>query len=509
VSTDGSTLRRIAKNTAVPTAASLVNKALDLVFAIILARALGPEDLGRYTWIVLVVGYFDILVNFGLGILIARQVARDKSATSRYVGAALVARTTLWVLSLGLSLLMAGPLAAPLGITAEMGAALVVFTVGIGVSNLAGVCSAVFNGRELMEYPALVTMLTTVLKLGLGAAVLLLGYGILGVAYVSVVVNLISGAVLVALLLVVVGRVQPRTTARLTLDIGRSSYPLMINNLLATLFFRVDGLILRANAGDTVLGWYGMAYKFIDGLTVLPTNITLALFPMLSRMAVDGEPREDGRARHARLAETTRIALKFLLGLAFPIAVGTTLLAEPIIRILAGDEYLPHSAIALQILIWFVPFSFTNGLLQYVLIAVDQQRFITKAFFAATVFNIGANLLLVPRLSYVGAALVTILSEMVLLAAFGRAAHRHVGALDLPALAWCPALAAAGMAPVVWMLQGLPALAIPAGAFLYVTLFLLIGGTTAAERQTLRDAIRRSGRSPLDTADAAVPNAGP
>jgi len=489
VSTDGSTLRRIAKNTAVPTAASLVNKALDLVFAIILARTLGPEDLGRYTWVVLVVGYFDILVNFGLGILIARQVARDAASTTRYMGAALIARVALWVLSLGFSLLIAGPLAGPLGITAEMGTALVVFTVGIGVSNLSGVCSAVFNGREMMEYPALVTVLTTVLKLGLGAAVLLLGHGIVGVAFVSIAVNLVSGAVLVVLLLLVLGRLRPLTDPGFALDVGRSSYPLMINNLLATVFFRIDGLILRANAGDAALGWYGMAYKFIDGLTILPTNVTLALFPILSRLAID--TASPGSA--SSLARTTQLALKVLLALAFPIAVGTTFLAEPIIRTLAGEDYLPHSAITLQILIWFLPFSFINGLLQYVLIAVDQQRFITKTFFAATIFNVIANLLLIPRVSYVGAAVVTILSELVLLAAFSRAVRQHVGPMGLAGLAWRPALAAAAMAPVVWMLQSAPALAIPAGAFLYVVLFLALGGITRSEQRALLDAARGRG----------------
>ena len=195
MSTEPSTLRRVAKNTAVPTATSIVNKGLDLVFAVVLARSLGPTELGRYTWVVLVVGYFDILVNFGLGILIARQVARDAASAPRYMGAAAVARASLWLVSLAASLVIAGPLAGPIGITPEMGIALAVFTVGIGVSNLSGICSAVFNGREMMEYPALVTVFTSALKLALGAAALVAGYGIIGVALVSIVVNLVSGSV--------------------------------------------------------------------------------------------------------------------------------------------------------------------------------------------------------------------------------------------------------------------------------------------------------------------------
>ena len=66
-------------------------------------------------WVVLVVGYFDILINFGLGILIARQVARDSASATRYMGAALQARAVLWGLSIVMALAIAGPLAGPAG----------------------------------------------------------------------------------------------------------------------------------------------------------------------------------------------------------------------------------------------------------------------------------------------------------------------------------------------------------------------------------------------------------
>ena len=54
-----------------------MNKGLDLLFAIFMLRMLGVTEVGRYTWAVLVVGYFDILINFGLGVLITRDVARE------------------------------------------------------------------------------------------------------------------------------------------------------------------------------------------------------------------------------------------------------------------------------------------------------------------------------------------------------------------------------------------------------------------------------------------------
>jgi len=506
----------VAKNVAIPTAAGLVNKLLDAAFLVILARSLGPTDLGRYTWAVLVVGYFDILVNFGLGILVTREVARDRGAASRYLGGALIARVSLWLASLAISLLIAGPLASPLGLTFEMSLALVVLTVGIGISNLAGICSALFSAHERMEYPAAVTVLTTVLKVLLGICALLLGYGYVGLAVVSVIVNLLSGAVLLFLLAAVLGRPRPIVDRGFAARLAVISYPLMINNLLATLFFRVDGLILRAAAGDTVLGWYGMAYRFVDALNIVPTSITLALFPILSRMAGDrrqvsldgaGDGAGDGAAtRDAagaiarsepapdRLLETTTLACKALLCLALPIAVGTTLLADPLVRIVAGQDYLPHSAIALQVLIWFLPISFTNGLLQYVLIATNQQTFITRSFVVATLFNVTANLLLVPHWSYLAAATTTILSELVLLAPFWFAISRSVGPLPLLTLAWRPALAAMAMAPPVWLLREPAALlAVPAGLCVYTGVLLAIGGVSRSERETLRTALGQLG----------------
>ena len=494
-------MRRIAKNAAVPMAASLVNKLLDLGFVVVLGHTLTPTELGRYTWAVLVVGYFDILINFGLGILITRDVARDPEAANSYMGSALMVRALLWLASVVVALAIAGPLAGPLGLTPDMALALAVLTIGIGISNLTGIASALFSARELMEYPAAITVLTTVLKISFGTAALITGFGIVGLAAVSVVVNLLTGVALLGLLMVVIGRPRPEVVPASSLTMVGNAYPLMINNLLATLFFRVDGLILRAVWGDAVLGWYGMAYKFIDGLSVIPSAFVLALFPVLSRIA--------GQARERDLVRATELALKVLISLALPIALGTTLVAEPIIGLFTGDRYLPHSAIALQLLIWFVPFSFTNGLLQYVLIAVDQQRFITLSFLLAATFNIVANLLLVPHLSYVGAAITTVLSEIVLLGPFWFAVRRYVGRVRILPFVWRPALATLVMAPVGWAIVGTPAplLAIPVGGCVYGLALLALGGVTSEERALFRAALGARagpGGAALDRGDPAI-----
>src|SRR2546422_826069 len=153
----------------------------------------------------------------------------------------------------------------------------------------------------------------------------------------------------------------------------RESWPLFVNQLLQGLFFKIDALLLPALAGTAAAGVYAAAYKVSEGAGIVSSSFTLALFPRLAR-ATD-------------FAAAYRLALRVLLQVSFPLAAGIALLAEPIVAVVGGRDYLPDSAVALAILICYLPLSYANGLTQYVLIAAGRQRLLTGAFVAALIFN--------------------------------------------------------------------------------------------------------------------------
>jgi O-antigen/teichoic acid export membrane protein len=242
----------------------------------------------------------------------------------------------------------------------------------------------------------------------------------------------------------------------------------MINLLLANIFFRIDMLLLKPLQGDAAVGYYGAAYRYINGLNIIPAYFTQAIFPLMSRYAHSGRDS---------LMRAYVLSLRLLLIIALPISVGTPFIAEALILVLGGGDYLPDSRIALQLIIWFLPFSFVNSVTQYVLIAIDQQRFLTRAFLMGVTFNIIANLVAIPLFSYRGAAVVTILSEWALLLPFYYAVRKHLGPLPWLSLSWQPLVASMVMAVVMWLLRGMPwLLLIPAGAAVYVAVLALIGG---------------------------------
>ncbi len=210
----------------------------------------------------------------------------------------------------------------------------------------------------------------------------------------------------------------------------------MLNHLLASIFWRIDLWLLKPLAGTASVGIYSAGVKYLDGFNVIPSYFTLAIFPLMSRYAKDS---------HESLVRGLRAGHRLLVMVALPIAISVTVLATPLIRILGGSAFLPDSATALTLLIWSIPIGFVNSVTQYVLIAVGQQRFLTRPLSSASSSTSSPTWIMIPRYGFAGAAVVTILSEWSLLFPFYYAVRRHVAPLPWVDLLWRQAVAALGM----------------------------------------------------------------
>jgi O-antigen/teichoic acid export membrane protein len=476
-------VQRVAKNSLVPMAAQAVNKVADIVFAIYVFRVLGSEGAGRYAFAVVTWLYIKTISDFGLGVLAAREVARRPETAGAWLGGGATVRLLglLALLPLVAALLAAYAAAGRLADDTALAVGLLVLSIAPGA--IGDAATAIFNGRERMETPALVTVLSTALKIVVAGLALAAGAGVVGLAAAALVVNAVTAGVLWAL----VRPLAPGVVWWPGWAIVRHwlivAWPLLLNGLLVSLFFRLDAYVIQAARGDEELGLYDAAYRFINVALLLPPYVTMALFPQFARQA-ERDP--------SALRRTLRQAIGYLLILALPAAVATTTLSGWLIWLLAGPAFLPASSEALRVLIWFLPFSYVNGLIQYALIALDRQRAITGAFVLTLAFNLAANLLLVPAFGLHGAAAVTVLSEIVLLAPLLAASRRALGPLGLPAVVWRPVAAAAVMAAVVALTGGLgPWPATLLGGAAYAATLLALGAWGEDERRLARALLGR------------------
>ncbi len=500
---DSSTVQRLAKNSIVPIVLNIFNRGVDFAFAALMLRILGPANAGDYYYAINVFLWFDILTNFGLNTYLTREVARHRQEARRYL-----INTSL--IRLALSLLVVPLVFGVIGVRQTVIAAftspasrqaivaIVLLYAGSVPYSIATGLTALFYAHEKAEYPAAVSSISTLVKVTLQTLILILGGGIVGIAGSSIAINFVTLAILAALVWRLfpavrrsrgregVGRFrlgQPSERA-LRREMVQESWPLMANHLLSMLFYKIDVFLMESILGSESLGLYSIGYKLLDAVMVIPSMFTMALFPVISRQA-----RDDRDA----LVRFYRLGTKILVLLVLPIALLTTVLGREMVLILGGPEYLPGAMIALRLMAWSMPIGWINSITQYVLIALDEQRFLTRAYVFGFAFSLAANLVLMPRFGYPASATLHVFSELILFVLFLFGMRRQLGVIgwrDILAKPLVSAAISAAGAALVWPLGRAAAL----GVVLVTYPFLIwaLGTITEDEKTLLSPLFRRS-----------------
>jgi O-antigen/teichoic acid export membrane protein len=471
---EGADVKRVAKNSLAPMIMSLVNKFIDYAFALLRLRILMPAGEGAYTFAVQFYSLFEILVRFGLGTLLTREISKKKDAqtANQFLSNVLLLRIVLWAISLPVMAFVTWLYWQNGSIDNATVGAIALFAFALFFANLNDAFSSVFYAYEKMEYPAGIASFIALAKVTLGALVLFMGWGFVGLAGVALLMNGVQTIWLYVLMSRHIVRLRWLPDWKLQKWMLGESYPLMLNHLLATVFWRIDILILTPVVGAFGVGLYSAAYKYIDGLNVIPAYFTLAIFPLMSRFAADSPDA---------LARTHRLSLRLLTLIAIPVAVFVFFAAEPLIYILGGPDYVPGSVLPLQLLVLSIPIGFMNSVTHYVLIAVNKQKFLTWAFVGGVLFNTIANLLLIPRLGVPAAAITTILSEFALFFPFMYAVHKHIAPVPWFDVLWRQTASGLMMAAVFILVGPFSLLLAIVLAFIVYAAGLLVTGVHKSE----------------------------
>ncbi|HET7342880.1 MAG TPA: polysaccharide biosynthesis C-terminal domain-containing protein, partial [Methylomirabilota bacterium] len=244
---------------------------------------------------------------------------------------------------------------------------------------------------------------------------------------------------------------------------ARSVLPLLV--LDAIVWQRSEVAFLRTFASPAMVAYYALAYGLASQMSRVPYQITLALTPAFPALV--------GAGRLAELASLHATAVRYLVLLGAPLAVGLAVVAPRLVSVLYGPEYGAAAPVLALLALGFVP-SFAAGLSPAVLHATKhQRRLVSQAAWAATV-NLVLALVLVPPAGAIGAALANVAAQTLHATLVLRAATRITGASlragRLGRIAAATAGMAAAAAAVTYALPGSSGLAsgVVAGAASYV-----------------------------------------
>ena len=421
------TVKRIFKNTSILFIAQIVNYILAFFYTIYLARYLGVSDFGILTFGISFTTIMGVTADLGLSILAVREIARDKSISSSYTGNLIAIKLVLSSITMGLIVLFMNLFNYPAQ-TIQ-----VVYLLGLWMvfTSFTQLFYSVFQAYEKMEYQSIGTILYSIL---LFSGVF---YGIFSnfsIQRFALIYLIVSSVVLFYTIFIYLARF-PRPNLQVNWNFWKSkltlALPLSIASIFSTIAFRVDTVLLSLFQGYVVVGLYTAPYKIIEVLLFIPSVYSAVIFPVLSRFHVSS--KESFQLIYVK-------SIKYMIILGLPIAAGVTILSQDIILILYQSAF-SGSVVALQILIWTVPLLLLTTSFGIILISMNKQVLAIRLTFIYMIFNIGVNLVVIPQFSYLGAAVVTVLTELVNFVMLFYYLSKFICKVPLHKLIWKPTLA--------------------------------------------------------------------
>jgi len=368
-----------------------------LGFIVLIARALGPSQFGVYSLAVFWGFLAGQLADSGLHLLINREEVRAKGT---------LAKVSLLV-KIRLALILAPALVLVSFITVADPLQLLAFwTVAYSfvVYSFAEYGYSLLRAQGRLAQEAAITLTGRVLLLLCGLLGSWVGVG--GLDWVALAHMLVSLMVAgLTLYLTYPLRSTPAfNAAESAWKVWKGALPLGLGLLLSLMAFRVDVVLLSIFRSQTELGNYSAAYRLFEPCLMLPAVFLTGWFPRLVRTA----------AFPTKFRAMSGQLLVLLGTLAVMIMVIYMLLAGPLVQWLYGSSYAAGAGL-LELLALVIPIIYLNYALTHLLIAQGLEKYNTLFFGVVLVVNVGANLIAIPIWGGVGAALVTLLTEVVLL----------------------------------------------------------------------------------------------
>lgn len=454
--------------------------AATFAFTIAQARYLEPTRFGQLSLALAYAAFVAIVVEFGTGTQLSRMVAQRSGDLAGAAAATMLVRSALWLAVLPLLWLAS----LFLGYDAELRTTIVVLAFAALLMAASGTVTAYLQGREEFLLASLASIAHRLVVAAVGITVLVL---VPEPSLVLVAMAFVAGSAVSIVVLLAGSR---RSAIRLALEprralgLFRAAMPIGAYFVVATFYFNVDLIMLERLAPAENVGWYAAAYRLFNAATIVEAIVVgKVLYPVFSRLSLG--PR-------AELRLVIEKALTFLTLLGGAAVLVLVLCAEQIVALLYPAESYAPAANALRLLAPGLLFLYLNSVLCFALFGLRHERRLLVMAIVFAVFNTAANFVAIPLFAQDGAAVVTTLTELGLLAWLTRAMPRDLlrsESVRVAAKAGVAALAAA----LLVVLSGANALAtmLPLALSAYAAALVLLRAVAPADLRAIAALVSR------------------
>ncbi len=390
--------KRMASAFAIQVICRVLGMLASVISVSMTARYLGPDHYGQLTIAVVFIGTWASLADLGIGVVIVRRVTSGRGELERLVR-----------MNNGLSWVYCIPLVA-----LAIGSGLLVYH-DSGVRTML----AVLSGQLLMMtmtarlepvFLATVRFFAVAFSDVVSRLATLTAVAWLVATRADIVWFAVAQLIPPALQLLIQGAAASRQIAlrpifsrRETADLLREALPVIGVVVLATVYWRCDGVILSLLSSHAEVGVYGLA------CTVAFNTVVVSLFFQRATLSTATELFSCDVAAFTRFV---RRSVELMLFLAVPVAAIGGLLAGPLIGFFGDRAFVGRGTPVLALLCTAAALRFVGGILGQSLFACHHQGFLFRMSVAQVGIIVGLNVALDGRFGAVGAGVAVLCTEL-------------------------------------------------------------------------------------------------
>jgi len=455
--------KKIAKNTII----QLIGRGLAVSFALvtlsITTRYLGTDGYGGYVTIIAFLSVFSILVELGLQMISVQSISEKGVDEEKILSNIFTLRffTSLIALIIVPIVVVFFPYSEAI----KWG--VIITTIAFFFSSFTTILTGVFQKHLQMAKVAFADIVNKIAILTVTALTAYYGFGLTGILIALIIGNYFQ-------LIVIYYFARKLIKFRWQIDlivwkkILSKSLPLAITIALNLLYFKGDTVILSVFKSTSDVGLYGAPYRILEVLINLSYLFLGLLLPLMTLYYTS--------RNWSQLKKIMQMGFDIMMLISLPMVFGCLVVGPALMVFIAGEDF-RESGYILQILIFATAAILFAALYGYLIIAANKQRQIIKFYLINAIISLTAYFIFIPKFGYWAAAIITVISELFILASAMYVVNKFYKFKPDLSLTKKAFIAAIIMSVILYLLSNLHvALLLIGGVLIYLLILYLLKG---------------------------------
>jgi O-antigen/teichoic acid export membrane protein len=389
--------RRYFANTSWMFGEQMLRMIAGLLVGVWVARYLGPEQFGLFSYAIAFASLFGSIAKLGLDSIVVRDLVQEPAIRNAYMG------TVFWLKFTGAFLMLAVVAFATLFTSNNSTTNLYVFIIASGfIFQSFEVIDFHFQSQVLSKFVSICKITQLITSSLIKLYLIFIDADLFWFVFVSLVDQAsLAASLYIAYRYQKLGGFFKHFDFLIAKKLLNNSWPLIFSGLAITIYMRIDQVMIKEMLGEKEVGLYSAVIKLTEVWYFIPVLITSSLFP-----AIVNAKKTNTSLYYSRLKNLYDLMVLLALTLAIP----TTFLSGFIITLIYGSAY-KEAASVLAVNFWACLFVFLGVVNARFLLVEAMNKIMLYMTVTCATLNIIFNLIFIPKYGVVGASIATLLAQ--------------------------------------------------------------------------------------------------